>query len=244
MINKELNLRELKYEFLKNGIVTIENWLDKDYAKSLWEHLNEMPKDWWFVSSRPAMDDDMHITRWVDENEEYIQESDAKARIEFINGTFSYSFRRTNDDHIEECRCKECVFRSDVISDEVVGFLDYVTDYKVTKINELFASWYDDGDFLGPHSDGPNGVLGFVYNLSSDWKPHYGGNLHFQNNSNENLIEKINVPTFNTLTMFDLATSMGHMHFVSEVVKDVPSKRLAFAGWWGQSTENKNTLNY
>jgi len=87
-------------------------------------------------------------------------------------------------------------------------------------------------------------VLGFVYNLSKDWKPQYGGNLHFQDKMNENLIEKINVPKFNTLTMFDLATSMGHMHYVSEVVPNVKAKRLAMAGWWGQETGNKNTLNY
>jgi len=244
MINKDLNLRELKYEFLKNGVVTIENWLDNDYAEELWNHLNNMPQDWWFVSSRPAYDQDMHITRWVDNNSDYIQASNQSAREAFGRGEFSYIFRRTNDDHVEECRCKECVFKEDVISDEVVGFLDYVTGFKVTRINEFFASWYDGGDFLSPHSDGPNGVLGFVYNLSKNWKPHYGGNLHFQDNFDENLIQKINVPKFNTLTMFDLATTMGHMHFVSEVPMNVPEKRLAFAGWWGQGGDNKNTIKY
>lgn len=244
MINKELNLRDLKYQFLKNGIVTIENWLDKSYAEELWDHLDTMPQDWWSVSSRPAVDQDMHITRWVDENSDYIDICNDSAREAFSRGEFSYIFRRTNDDHVDECRCHECVFREDLLSNEVVGFLDYVTEFKVTQINELFASWYDEGDFLSPHSDGPNGVLGFVYNLSKDWKPHYGGNLHFQDNEDETKIERINVPKFNTLTMFDLGTTMGHMHFVSEVAKGVPSKRLAFAGWWGQSEDNKNTINY
>lgn len=244
MINKDLNIRELKYQFLKNGIVTINDWLDEEYAEKLWNHLNSMPQDWWNVSSRPSYDGDMHITRWVEENNDYITKSDNYARQAFSEDKFSYSFRRTNDDHVDGCWCEECQFRHDVLSDEVVSFLDYLTGYRVTKINELFASWYTDRDFLSPHSDGPNGVLGFVYNLSKDWKPQYGGNLHFQDKMNENLIEKINVPKFNTLTMFDLATSMGHMHYVSEVVPNVKSKRLAMAGWWGQETGNKNTLNY
>lgn len=244
MINKDLNVRELKYEFLKNGIVTIENWLDPVYAEKLWNHLDTMPKDWWYVSARPAHDQEMHITRWVDENKPYIDKSDSFARNSFSEDVFSYSFRRTNNDHVDGCRCEECEFRKDVLSEEVVNFLAYLTEYKVTKINELFASWYTDRDFLSPHSDGPNGVLGFVYNLSKDWKPHYGGNLHFQNKLDENLIEKINVPKFNTLTMFDLATSMGHMHYVSEVVPNLKTKRLAMAGWWGQGNGNKNTLNY
>ena len=234
MINKDLNLRELKYEFLKNGIVTIHDFLDDDYAENLWSHLDEMPLDWWNASSRPAADKDMHITRWLPENEDYIKQSAIAAREGFSKGVFSYSFRRTNDDHVDNCGCPECVFKSDLMSSEAVGFLDYLTEFKVTKINELFASWYTEGDFLSPHSDGPNGVLGFVYNLSKNWQPHYGGNLHFQNNINENLIEKVNVPKFNTLTMFDLGTTQGHMHFVSEVPKGVPEKRLAFAGWWGQ----------
>lgn len=244
MINKELNLRELKYEFLKNGIVTIPDFLDDSYAENLWDHLDTMPQDWWSVSSRPAPDSDMHITRWTEDNMDYINEGIKTSREALSRGEFSYTFRRTNNDHVDGCACTECVFRSDVISDEVVGFLDYITDYKVTKINELFASWYDGGDFLSPHSDGPNGVLGFVYNLSKNWKPHYGGNLHFQDNYDETLIEKINVPKFNTLTMFDLATTQGHMHFVSEVIKGAPEKRLAFAGWWGQGEENKNTIQY
>lgn len=238
MINKELNLRELKYEFLKNGIVTIENFLDYDYADNLWNHLNTMPQDWWSISSRPAEGQDMHITRWSEENMDYINRSSEVARAAFLNDEFSYIFRRTAADHVEGCTCAECQFNIDLMSNEVIEFLDYVTDYKVNIINELFASWYDGGDFLSPHSDGPNGVLGFVYNLSKDWKPQYGGNLHFQDNFDQNVIQKINVPKFNTLTMFDLATTMGHMHYVSEVVKDVPAKRLAFAGWWGQDGHN------
>lgn len=243
MINKDLNLRELKYQFLKNGIVTIEDFLIEPYAEELWAHLDSMPLDWWCVSSRPAVDRDMHITRWLDENEEYIAESSQRARVAFGEGVFSYIFRRTNDDHVDGCACKECQFREDVVSEEIVGFLDYITGYKVTRTNELFASWYDEGDFLSPHSDGPNGVLGFVYNLSKNWHPHYGGNLHFQDKMNEDLIQQINVPKFNTLTMFDLATTQGHMHFVSEVVRNVPSKRLAMTGWWGQG-ENKDTIKY
>ena len=233
MINKELNLRELKYKFLKTGIITIENWLDKEYADNLQNHLDTMPQEWWSITSKPALDKDMHITRWEIEYEDYIVKSDIIARDAFSQNIFSYSFRRTNNDHVEGCTCLECKFRKDVLSQEVIDFLHYITEFKITKINELFASWYTGKDFLSPHSDGINGILGFVYNLSKNWKPEYGGNLHFMDKKNNQIIQKINVPSFNTLTMFDLATSMGHTHYVSEVIPNVPSKRLAMAGWWG-----------
>ena len=236
MINKELNLRELKYKFLKTGLVTINNWLDKEYANNLQNHLDTMPKDWWSVSAKPALDQDLHISRWLEDCPDcvdYIAKSDAIARDAFTKNIFSYSFRRTQNDHVEGCTCLECKFRQDVLSEEVVEFLHYITEFKITKINELFASWYTDKDFLSPHADGINGILGFVYNLSKNWRPEYGGNLHFMDKENNNIIQKINVPSFNTLTMFDLATSMGHMHYVSEVVPNIPVKRLAMAGWWG-----------
>jgi len=242
MINTDLNLRKLKYQFLKDGIVTIENWLDPVYAEELWEHLNTMPNDWWGVSARPDLNDNMQIIKWNDENTKVIENHEQLARDAFEKGLFSYIFRRTYEDHYAECYCAECKFTKDVLSKEVVNFLAFITDYKVTQINELFASYYAGGDFLSPHSDGPNGVLGFVYNLSKNWRPEWGGNLHFQNMQDDRIIDRVNVPRFNTLTMFDIATTQGHTHFVSEVVKNVPEKRFAMAGWWGQSDENKDTL--
>lgn len=233
MINKDLNTRQLKYEFLKNGLVTIENWLDDDYAENLWDHLNTMPEDWWFISTRPTEDGGMTIVRNTPEKQSEIEYNKQVANFFFTQNHFSYVFRRTNDDHVDTCDCYECKFKKDAVSVEVKNFIKKITDFDVTKLNEFFASWYESGHFLSPHSDGPNGVLGFVYNLSKDWKPHYGGNLHFQSNNNENIIEKVNVPTFNTLTMFDLETTMGHMHYVSHVAPDITQKRLAFAGWWG-----------
>lgn len=233
MINGDLNTRQLKYEFLKNGLVTIKNWLQPDYAENLWVHLDTMPEDWWYTSTRPTEDGGMTIIRNLPENKDTIEYYKQLANHFFTQNQFSYIFRRTNEDHVDGCGCSECVFKQDAISDEVKSFIKKVTDFDVTKLNEFFASWYEPGHFLSPHSDGPNGKLGFVYNLSKDWKPHYGGNLHFQSNDDDMIIEQVNVPEFNTLTMFDLETTMGHMHYVSHVSPGVEQKRLAFAGWWG-----------
>lgn len=233
MINNDLNVRELKYEFQKNGIISIKNWLDVDYANSLYEHLVSMPEDWWCVATYPAIDNVRMETRILPENTKYIEDCSILAREEFLKGNFSHRFKRTLDNHGSDCPCLECKFRVDVVSPEVQDFLRYITGFKINKTNALFASYYSDGDFLSPHSDGPNGLLGFVYNLSKNWKPEYGGNLFFQNNQDLNVIERVLVPSFNTLTMFDLGTTQGHSHFVSEVVKDVPAKRVTMTGWWG-----------
>lgn len=233
MINRDLNVRKLKYEFQKNGIVSIQNWLDEDYANALYRHLDTMPEDWWWATTFPGIEETRMEARIVPENASYIHQCNSFAKKQFTKGYFSYRFKRTVNNHGEECSCPECKFRVDVISSEVQEFLKYITEFNINRTNELFASYYTGGDFLSPHSDGPNGQLGFVYNLSKNWRPEYGGNLFFQSNENLNKIEKVLIPSFNTLTMFDLSTTQGHSHFVSEVVENVPSKRLAMTGWWG-----------
>jgi Rps23 Pro-64 3,4-dihydroxylase Tpa1-like proline 4-hydroxylase len=96
---------------------------------------------------------------------------------------------------------------------------------------ELFASWYKEGDFLSTHSDGDNGHVGFVYNISKGWKPEWGGMLHFLKTGESNVVEKVISPKYNALVMFDLSTTAGADHFVSHV-NTSEAKRLSFAGWF------------
>ena len=44
----------------------------------------------------------------------------------------------------------------------------------------MFLSRYKSGHFLAPHSDINNGKLAFVFNLTKNWKPQYGGPTFFK----------------------------------------------------------------
>jgi SM-20-related protein len=235
MLNKDLNKRKLKYEFLRDGSVIIDNFLIPEQADRIFNHFNEgMPQWWWSVSTRPSPDGEnkMHNCYYSDDNAALISEKEDVARKAFANSQFSYIFRRTLNDHVEGCNCVECELRSYLATSEVHQFITQITDIQVTSSNELFASWYKEGDFLSTHSDGPNGQMGFVYNISRSWRPEWGGMLHFLKQGDPNGVEKVISPRYNSLILFDLSTSAGTDHFVSHVNAPSYAKRLSFTGWF------------
>jgi len=85
------------------------------------------------------------------------------------------------------------------------------------------VTWYDDGDFLAPHTDAPNGDFAFVWSLTKAWRASYGGNLHWRGG--------MLVPTFNRLAVFDVADNCTP-HSVSPVAAPPGRKRLALSGWF------------
>jgi Rps23 Pro-64 3,4-dihydroxylase Tpa1-like proline 4-hydroxylase len=62
-------------------------------------------------------------------------------------------------------------------------------------------------------------------NLTKDWRADWGGLLHFVNDNN--VIEEVQVPSFNTLALFKVPTR----HFVSYVSDYATAKRYAVTGW-------------
>lgn len=234
MLNPDLHKRKLKYEFLRDGFVVIENFLQAEHADAIFEHFNSgMPQWWWSVSTRPGPDGTnlMHNCYFTEENREQIEMKEKAAREAFSRGQFSYIFQRTLDDHVKECTCKECELRKYLSATEVHRFIHSITDIPVTGSFELFASWYKQGDFLSTHSDGDNGQVGFVYNISKNWRPEWGGMLHFLKQGDSNTVEKVISPKYNALVMFDLSTTAGADHFVSHV-NTSQAKRLSFTGWF------------
>lgn len=234
MLNTDLNKRKLKYEFLKEGFVIIDDFLLLEHADRMFNHFNEnMPQWWWSVSTRPAPDGEnkMHNCYFSEENADLIAEKERAARAAFTNGQFSYIFRRTMNDHVKDCNCLECELRGYLATPEVHRFITQITDIPVTNSVELFASWYKEGDFLSTHSDGPNGKMGFVYNMTKHWRPEWGGMLHFLKPGDGNVVEKVISPRYNSLILFDISTSAGVDHFVSHVNTSA-AKRLSFTGWF------------
>jgi Rps23 Pro-64 3,4-dihydroxylase Tpa1-like proline 4-hydroxylase len=118
-----------------------------------------------------------------------------------------------------------------LISEENLNLMSEISGSKYTSTDEVFAACYLPGDFLSPHIDSPNGTLGFVYQLTKNWLPQYGGLLHFMDDEKE-VIERVEIPTFNTLTLFYLPPGKGKWHFVSHVAPGVPELRLSYTGWF------------
>lgn len=224
MLRETLNLEEIGEEFHANKIVSIPNFLSETTANSLYLFFSEtMPKDWWNIAVRYG--DTMKYFRDTPENELEVTHEYQNAVYAFKRGLFSYFFRRTIDNHYEMCTCVECEFKRFLHSQVMIDFFSKI-GLKVSSVGELFSSCYSPGDFLSPHHDKSKGIVGFVLNLSLDWRPQYGGNLYFLE-EDWIAVRRVHTPEFNKLILFDIP-SHGIPHFVSHVIH---GRRFAISGW-------------
>ena len=236
MINPNLDLNKLAEEFKQTKVVRINNFLTKEAAEDYHQFLSEeMPRDWWYLSTypkRPGVESETDNTRLFDDVDTNAEIAYKKTLSDeyFQIGDFSYSFKRTIDNHVDGCTCKECKLKEYLNSEEAINFINKVTNYGVESTKTLFSSLYEEGDFLSIHHDGPNGKIGFVYNLCPEWKPDWGGLLHTLTLDKKQVV-KTYIPGFNTLTMFDSSNETGYPHYVSHVVSK-SAKRFSFTGWY------------
>jgi Rps23 Pro-64 3,4-dihydroxylase Tpa1-like proline 4-hydroxylase len=232
LINSEINPDLLSDEFIKNGSVIIRDFLTDEYANKLHEFFEYgMPKDWWYSVSYPGTNNFVEYLRDFEHNQEKINIEKSHSDFIFSKNEFSYHFYRTAGDHVQNCYCQECEFRNWLNSEELLGFMGKVAGKKFTSYSTMFGSKYSEGCFLSPHHDVNLGSIGFVLQLTKDWKPQWGGVLHFLNDD----LTKIDIsetPTFNTLTLFHLPEGEGKWHYVSHVNPGVKSNRIAYSGWY------------
>jgi thiol-disulfide isomerase/thioredoxin len=95
---------------------------------------------------------------------------------------------------------------------------------------EVSASWYLPGDHSLPHNDvvaneaDSNRQVAFVWHLSKDWRPEWGGALFWCSKG------CYLPPVFNTLWLFNVGPESNH--FVTHVSPYAQGKRLTINGWW------------
>jgi hypothetical protein len=90
------------------------------------------------------------------------------------------------------------------------------------------ASWYQPGDYSLPHSDaGQLREVAFVWHLTRDWNPRWGGELYWCPTS------RALSPQFNWLTLFRVHP--GSTHLVCPVAPRATARRLAVVGWWNRT---------
>jgi len=74
-----------------------------------------------------------------------------------------------------------------------------------------------------------NGKLAFVFHLTKDWRPDYGG-LFMAMDDKKNVKRTI-VPAFNKFVAFKIG-DYATPHMVTQVADNVPKHRLALTGWY------------
>jgi hypothetical protein len=220
----------------KSKSVIIPNLFPELQVETLHNFYFNKPKDWWdlilypdpyFDYAQNSIDNPgyYHMYRTRD-NDPTIPEREAYVRQLNNEGTFSYMYRRTGDQpdafHSYLDLFKTPQFRK---------YLSQITGYPDLKYSEghTFVSCYESGHFNGPHTDGANGRLAFVFHISKDWLPGYGG-LFLKMDWDWKTINKAISPPFNSLTIFDVEG--GAPHLVTEIAQGVNNKRISFTGWY------------
>jgi len=101
--------------------------------------------------------------------------------------------------------------------------LDYIRSYDIV---ESFWSLYEVGSYLNSHTDmsetGDRSIA-FVYNLTPEWNPVWGGLFNLQDGNKFTAVS----PIFNSLVLFKVPNN----HFVSEISQRAERSRLSFSGW-------------
>ena len=235
------NVEQLKQQWEQNRTVNIPNLFPDLQANNLWEYYYSRPDDWWQLPISPDPYFDYNQSRIDDPGYYHMYYSSPndpsyKERLDYIHkvnneGGFSYIYRRTTKERHGHFTNALAMFEAR----KFIKLLEYITGYDnlIAEKYNLFVSCYSEGHYNGPHIDGDNGRLAFVYHLSKDWKPEYGG-LFMRMDWDWKTVNKVVVPPFNTLTLFDTKWEgkKGSPHMVTEIAQGCNNKRISYTGWF------------
>lgn len=225
MINEIEEVEYLKNKFLSKNILKIDNFLKDSYAQLLYEYLYNN-KEWYLAT---GIEKNKYEKKNIPQLNNINTLQIKNVNNAFAKDQFSYIFNRFMNG--TNMSFYEFSIRQLLNSKTFINKLNEITGLNLTKLTTLFASKYQPGNFLSPHSDRGNGRLAFVINLTKNWKPQYGGNLHFLNESRTEIIDTI-VPAFNNFVIFYVPEDKGIPHYVSHVVSGVKVNRYAITGWF------------
>ena len=224
MLSKHLDMNSIKETYKNNRYVRIENFLDEEYAKTIYQTmLNEIKWDLCYLSDDgPTSINDSELRAYT--SQQYA-ELNQKIMIRTHQG-FSYYYYRSDLVNTTNNIVKR--FYVDLCGDEFLGFCRSITDeVAIDKVNGQLACFVP-GCFLRKHTDETdkeNRVAAYVINFTPSWNNDWGGHLHILNNE-QRIIDTLE-PLFNSVTIFKVPA----LHYVSQVANYARGKRYTATGW-------------
>lgn len=226
MLNPELDIKKLSEEFRQKKRILIRNLFEPDYAEALHKCLvSETP----WVLRFNFQGKSSEFTR------EQFEQLRPQQKMQFANDSTHFDFihkRFAMDQAFQESK-HHGLFLYQLYTDmESEQFLDFAR--QVTGIDEIrkrgaMATCFEHGNFLREHDDYQDGELrlsAYVLNMSRNWRPDWGGMLHFLN-YNRDVIDTF-VPWFNSMSLFAVPV----LHMVSMVSPFAEQSRYSVTGWF------------
>jgi Rps23 Pro-64 3,4-dihydroxylase Tpa1-like proline 4-hydroxylase len=219
------NASFFKDNFMINNNLKISNFLNQQFAIFLFNYV-QSNKNWLLATGIESV---KYLKPSIPVNDKINNKQIKNVNEAFGKDQFSYIFYRSMNS--KNMSYFEFVLRQTLNSPEFINFLNEITGLELIGLSTLFLSKYKSGNFLSPHSDKGNGKLAFVINITPNWKPQYGGILHFMNDERTEIIQSF-VPEFNSFVIFNVPEPNGIPHFVSHIAPNVRFNRFAITGWF------------
>lgn len=226
--NEKINLNDFKEPFLTNQKLRVCDILSFEEAAHLYQALSEN------VTFDTAMAVDgknivVSAEEWKalkDEQRKQIyfnlMENAAKG-----NG-FSYGRRYITEN---EANTVLNNFFSALNSERVLSAMSEMTGVGDLNYASMQATRFVPGQFLTRHKDvveQEGRKLAYVFNLSPEWHPDWGGLLQFFNE--DGTTTESWTPNFNTLSLF----TVENIHSVTYLTPFAKKPRYALTGWFGK----------
>jgi Rps23 Pro-64 3,4-dihydroxylase Tpa1-like proline 4-hydroxylase len=226
MLNPELDVKKLSDEFRQKKRILIRNLFKPDAADTLHQCLlNETP----WVLRFHFQGNSSEFTR------EQFEQLTPQQRMQFANDSARFDFihkRFAMDQAFQENKHHELFLHelyNYMAQEQFLDFVRQVTGNDEIKKRGAMATCFDPGNFLREHDDYQDGELrlcAYVLNMSRNWRPDWGGMLHFLNYDRD-VIDTF-VPWFNSMSLF--AVPVPHM--VSMVSPFAEGSRYSVTGWF------------
>ncbi len=229
MLNNQLDPEQLHTEFTRKNRILIKSALNESVAENVFQSLDtDIPWQMAYMENgRPCAFSQEKRASMTDEQWEGIQKKITALGARGFQ--FCYGHYSVSDRNLATCRQDAYVniFRDFLKSDRFFDFARSVTGVSEICNIEILAGRYTAGDFLMMHDDTQKAErrVAFVFNLSKDWHPNWGGLTHFL--ECDGSVADTYVPTYNSLVFFTVPV----LHLVSYVMPFALRPRYSITGW-------------
>jgi Rps23 Pro-64 3,4-dihydroxylase Tpa1-like proline 4-hydroxylase len=224
-MNKIDDIEELQSSFIENGIVRIENFLEKASAESLSLYLNKNVEydNAFHLEGSNRQASDKEIAELPNETKRQLYQAiyrDAGKGAGFLYGRNKISAQSPTE--LSD-------FLNLLNSEDVIDIISKVISKPDVTHADAQATRYRVGDFLTRHIDNVKGEtrqVAYVLGMSPFWHPDWGGLLQFFEKNGTPT--KAWLPVFNSLTLFDV----NKVHSVTSIAPFAEQCRFSVTGWY------------
>lgn len=230
LLNPDLDLAAYHQRLDERGWVVIENALRPEIAEALEQVLaSQVP---WSLA---YVDEGGSKKIWAEElqrlSAEQISAVEQKALLQARQGfSFLYhtymmitAYQERRDPQLPLHKVTEYINKP-----EWLNVMRTITGEQRIIKTSAQATRYSAGHFLTLHNDHQDNELryaAYVINLTREWKPDWGGLLHFIDEDGQ--VTDTVCPQFNCISLF----KTPRLHCVSSVAPYVQAQRLTITGW-------------